>query len=483
MRALSDLQARILKEEFPHLHLDSDSDIERYFELRSLGRQGEALGIYNARLRKKYPDDAKRAILLGYYRSRDPRFSSMLRESHIALADRLIRRTVTIIDTLTRDIETVDMTDAYPVIKLAEGLLSIISPDRFQAVAFCEKYCRLARLVNHKPAQMDATAELLRLYVNDTIESVQELKKAHEEKKRTRIAAERAGKERKKNQFDLSRIVFSPADVQKILIPEGITRTEDKVIAYCLRYWNRVSDPAFEKTIFLYSRKYRTKHSDIYLAVKNGRDHLWKDEEILNAVLANVVTGYYYSITGDVYLQRTWARYKAMVELPPAGGVQQELALPAAIVPPAPVKKPKRAATKARSPSGKPKKVIRAAKKVVPLKIERKPATERSPFANSIADIIKKKTGKTYTVYKELFFQKIRPAIRTTLSLSADKKGGLFTSRQNDAEELVYAFLYDNYNNPYQNWVESDSRKKCENLGYPIKDIEPIITRWIEDNR
>ena len=71
MRTLSELQKRILKTEFPDMNFESDTDIERYFELRSIGRQGDALDLYNSRLRRKYPNDEQRTLLMRYYRSHD----------------------------------------------------------------------------------------------------------------------------------------------------------------------------------------------------------------------------------------------------------------------------------------------------------------------------------------------------------------------------------------------------------------------------
>jgi hypothetical protein len=554
MRTLSDLQKRILTAEFPNMNFESDSDVERYFELRQMGRQADALNLYNTRLRRKFPDDAQRSLLIRYYRSHDYRYREILRDNMVALAERVLSRTTGIITLLTRDIDTVDMTDAYSVIKLAEGLLSIISPDRYQAIAFTEKYVRYAKILDYRHAQMERTAELIRLYVTDTIESVQDLKKEHDERRKQRV---RQQKDRNAQAtFDLSKVVFSPSDVARIMIPKTIIRTEDIVIAYCLKYWNLAFDIAFEKTIFLYSRKYHTKHNEIFQAIKTGRAHGWKDEEILNAVLANVVTGYYYNISGDLYLQRTWKRFQLYLQgdattdpqvsvnngiqilahnseaaIPQSRPVvesrtrevdtlsmiaqkahpssraikqsrveasrseriaaiqrvrnampardQQTASRPAAVAPTpvsglttgiltsAPV--PKQEAPKSRVflPGEKKAKVMPKApatafrqQKTEAARVNAE-STARTPafMPNSIADIIRKMTGKTYTVYKELFFKGIRPSIRAVLGSASGKKGSLFGNRQNDAEEIIYNFLFEHYNDPYQNWKESAERK------------------------
>lgn len=481
------------------MNFESDSDIERYFELRNSGRQGDALTLYNTRLRRKYPDEAQRTLLMRYYRSHDQRYHEILRDNMVNLAERAVSRTTSIIALLTKDIDAVDMTDAYSVIKLAEGLLSVISPDRYTAIAFTEKYVRYAKILDFRHAQMERTAELIRLYVTDTIESVQELKKEHEEKKRQNARA-LSHQKRTASGFDLSRITFNPADIAKILIPPTITRTEDIVIAYCIRYWNLFSDMAFEKTIFLYSRKYKTQHHEIFQAIKNGRMHGWKDEEILNAVLANVVTGYYYNISGDLYLQRAWTRYKLSAQGQVAIAAIPGGNLVTAGVPPVPKKARKarksgkilnarEAAT--RSDTLHPATRTKTVKPVTPFKPQKetvrknKPVLPASPafVPNSIADIIRKKTGKTYTVYKELFFRGIRPSIRTVLASASDKKGDIFGNRQNDAEEIIYNFLFEHYNDPYQNWKESGDRKKVEDRGYVLPEIEPVIEKWILENR
>lgn len=563
------------------MNFESDSDVERYFDLRKMGRQADALDLYNTRLRRKFPDDAQRTLLIRYYRSHDSRYHEILRDNMVALADRAVSRTTSIITLLTREIDTVDMTDAYSVIKLAEGLLSVISPDRYQAIAFTEKYVRYAKILNYRQSQMERTAELIRLYVTDTIESVQELKKEHDERRNQRARQQRA--RNAQASFDLSKVVFNPADIARILIPKNIVRTEDIVIAYCLKYWTLVSDIAFEKTIFLYSRKYHTKHNEIFQAIKTGCTHGWKDEEILSAVLANVVTGYYYNISGDLYLQRTWKRFKLYLQ-GDAGtdaqasvntGIQALSQSPSEAIPqtrtiatarpkeqdtlsliaqkahpssramrqsrvdasrseriaalqrirattqarqtqskaetgtvmpansvsavqtmvtrPAAILKPATASPQnTRSVAAERREIVPAqVASVAPFKVEKATSAKaksvvvpQSPVfvPNSIADIIRKMTGKTYTVYKELFFKGVRSSIRAVLGMSSDKKSSLFGNRQNDAEEIIYNFLFEHYNDPYQNWKDSGDRKKVEDLGYAIPALEPIVAGWIKDN-
>lgn len=497
------MQFKILKEEFPYLSFDTDSDIELYFEFRKMGKLKEALLLYNTKLRRKFPDDDMRAELLRCYRSHDPGFKQLLYECIVVLAEKVENRIFYIISVLTENVRSVKISDAYSVIRFAESLLSIISPDRMKAVGFTEKYARYATLLDFKAKEMNRTAELIRMYITDTVESIQDLKRERE----ARYQIEQ--KKKKEALFvDFSKIHFSAHDVARILIPHNISRTEDSVIAYCLKYWNQVFDPAFERIIVLYSKKYRTKHSEIFFAIKNGREHGWKDEEILNAVLSSVVTGYYYNISGDLYLQRTWRYYKAGLEAAASENQTEKEPSPSAGQSVRHEKenisrlKPEKShgekgvekssgegmdAGKVAGPDERPEEKKAGGEKnsketskksVRNMKNSHK---EKSFVPNSVADIIKKLSGKTYTVYKEIFFQEVRSSIREELSVCAGKKiPGIFSSHQNAAEDIVFNYLMSHYDDPYQNWMTSQDKKKVDSLGFNLKTIEPIVSRWIK---
>lgn len=195
-------------------------------------------------------------------------------------------------------------------------------------------------------------------------------------------------------------------------------------------------------------------------------------------MLSNVVSGYYYSISGDAYLQRVWAHYRqALPVVAPVISMQDG-------APTQKIKKPKSYASR------KPKRVIPHTQKKKEIHIPRASVIRKDQqkivsniTANSISDMIRKLTGKTYTVYKELFFKNIRPAIRIVLASSTDKKGSIFNNTQNDAEELIYGFLFTHYNNPYQNWTKSPEYNQIEKMGYSIPEIEPIIDSWVKSSR
>jgi hypothetical protein len=128
--------------------------------------------------------------------------------------------------------------------------------------------------------------------------------------------------------IDLSAVVFSANDLARIEIPP-FSRIEDQILGYCIKYWNTMDDPAFERILFLYSRKYGRKNYDVYMSIRRGRQAKHRDDEILASIMSVLITGYYYSIQGDLYLQRNWNAIKHalanqnQVKAPPAPEAKQ----------------------------------------------------------------------------------------------------------------------------------------------------------------
>ena len=309
-----------------------------------------------------------------------------------------------------------------------------------------------------------------------------------------------------------------------------------------MKYWDRYTDGAFENMLLLYSRKYGTNHYAVFHAVKIGRLRNWKDEELLHAVLANVAQGYYYSITGDLYLQRAWKQLKLKME--PA--TPEMKALPAPAVKKAKLIKQRgkktaakkignitevsshereekqaeksvllRAASASHTAISKSKNIAKTAdavvpeskksvktvvtgskpevssvKSAVPIKslsnqpasVQIYPINSSKELPMSIAETVKKVTGKSYGIYRELFFREVRSAIRTILQHSAIQKLSFFGSEQNDAENIIYEFLETNYDNPYQQWQGSTEQSEVSEQGFRIDSLEPIIRLWAKEN-
>ena len=564
VKRLTELDIYILKQEFPGLSLTEDPDIERYFEFRALNRQAEALKLYNTRLIHRYPDARMRVLLMTYYRKHDARFQVLLTDSLAQLAAKTIIEVKKVIIFFTKTIAPLKDAKVYTLIQVCEKVISAISADRFAAINFTEKYVRYAARLNYYEKDMRQAADTLRMYITDTISSVREFReeRARESREQNRYAA----KKQQAAGIDFSKIHFTKEQIAAITIARSITRTEDQVLAYTIKYWNRFDDGAFENMLLLYSRKYGTNHFSIFQAVKIGRIRKWKDEELLHAVLSNVARGYYYSIAGDLYLQRSWKQLKLKlgigeqqhssaakhtvknpeqekvlqkktplhkkpmqqaVQTKPekkASSVIPKTGKPEAAVQSAEknaVQKPKKAAvTKSRTLTTAPAQPLQKEQKPIapsPIPAQRKDAIPRQQEAAqintvqssttlltsdtnqpspphiyplnepketplSIADTVKKVTGKSYGIYRELFFKEVRSAIRTILQYSAVQKLSFFGTEQNHAENIIYDFLETNYDNPYQQWQGSQAQADVLAQGFRIDSLEPIIRRWAKDN-
>ena len=109
------------------------------------------------------------------------------------------------------------------------------------------------------------------------------------------------------------------------------------------------------------------------------------------------------------------------------------------------------------------------------------PINETKGLPVSIAETVKKVTGKSYGVYRDLFFKEVRSAIRTILQHSAVQKLSFFGTEQNDAENIIYEFLETNYDNPYQQWQSSAEQAAVFEQGFRIHSLEPIIRLWAQN--
>lgn len=538
MRQLTELDVYILKQEFPQLSLTEDPDIERYFEFRSLNRQAEALRLYNTKLTHRYPDKKMRVSLMTYYRKHDYRFHILLTDSLAQLADRTIVQVKRVIVFFAHTIAPLKRAEVYTIIKVCEKVINAISPDRFAAIGFTEKYARYAEKLKFHIVDMRQAADIIRMYITDTISSVREYREERN-RKDAQAKARKAIQKAQASVIDFSKIVFTKEQITSIIIPSSITRIEDKVLAYTMKYWHLYADGAFENIVLLYSRKYGTNHYAVFHAIKVGRLRNWKDEELLHAVLANVAQGYYYSISGDLYLQRTWKQLKLNMAPPipqtkeqptssakkttkkaaaqttvkedkaysakrtqkqagklvPANAVfSSEAAVPAAkkVSQPAVAavaesnQRAKTAATasisisEAGTPSVKPAPEQATGGKTA-ASVQIYPINSPKGLPVSIAETVKKVTGKSYGIYRDLFFQEVRSAIRTILQHSAVQKISFFGTEQNNAETIIYQFLEANYDNPYQQWQGSKEQAEVFAQGFRIDSLESIIRLWAKD--
>lgn len=542
--SILELETELLRTEYPQLSPDHDPDIERYYDLRSLGRSADALVLYQSRLVPRYPDDQFRTQILRAYRTHSPHYGELLKAAYHQLGQRVLERTKKLIKYIAVKADSFDETDVYSTIKTADAILAFLPRERFEAVMAIERLHRYAERLWYCEKSMAKAEALIRAYVTESLSIVEEERQRRREaearsqaEERRRLVAQdkaellkqqrmRSLAERQKAlqeaqrstrlhkapganaqtpqvHINLNAIRFSAADLARIQIPPTLTSIEDKTLAFCFKYWNLVHDSAFERILFLYSRKYNSKHYEVFSAIQRGRLSGKRDEEILAAVMSILITGYYYSIQGDRYLQQQWTLLKAKLE-----GNEKNLAV---------------------SPSGEPKSSAQKRRKRTPVaaKSRRQPGPQArkplgsttggstasgstagkgpqvqargqirlqankqsNPSADSGSSEAVKKTlenpvrrfsvserlmhlsGRSYDVYQDLFLAHVRQAIRRVLG----KGRGLFFSLPQEAEDLVYEYLKRNYNNPYMNWEQSQERKQLEALGFQLSALETII--------
>ena len=273
------IRREILERVFPDLRYGGDPDVERYFELRAAGRMLDALAVYTGRLKPRYPDDGKRVTLLKLYRLRSPSYHEFLEGLLMERADFIIARLKANIDALAGPLDGVPLKDTYAVLKAVERVARLLPGDETAALAFVGTYDEYAKILSYRYADMTKLAYLLsefyrqaRLDEDESPDFVELSRREAEERRREAEERER------KNFFDLSKIEFDAADVRRIEIPAGLERDEDKVLAYCHRYWAYAGDPGFERIIWLYSKKYGTRHYEVFKAIKTGRERKYSED-------------------------------------------------------------------------------------------------------------------------------------------------------------------------------------------------------------
>jgi hypothetical protein len=534
---IPEIQDELLRLEYPFLLPDHDPDIERYYHLRSTGRSQDALSLYQVRLKPRYPDDEFRIWLMRCYRSRDPAYKSLLAKAYRALGERSLERTKRIILYIAEKADNYNRKDVYATIKAAEDILIMLPSDRYEAVAGIERFLRYAQVLQFYEKSLSRAADLVRSYLTESLTVVvEEIRRrehirleAMEQERRRLVRADWEEYHRQKKYggplIDLSAVTFSPADLSRIEIPRILTRVEDQALAYCVKYWNLINDAAFERILFLYSRKYGTKNYDVFLAIRRGIHNKKRDDEILASVMSSLVTGYYYSIQGDIYLQRSWNILKASLQQRAAAPTSPALPAPKAAVRSGgdvPVQEePRRRSKTGREKDKKalfrkefPRKKTKAADQPPRLQggPEAKPragaeaavlsretglppasnkgkqsgnvpgrpgkgprrartASRLKPAGGSVADRLRELSGRSYDLYQDRFLAKTRVAIRKALSTG---RGRFFTPPEK-AEDLIYGFLRDHYADPYMNWEESAERTALRDLGFELESLIPII--------
>jgi len=566
-----EIRHRLVSAVFPELRYGDDPDLDRYLELRKDGRVSDALAVYNGALRSRYPSDGDRALLIAMKRLRDPRWTALQSRLLDALADRIEARvaanSAAILDATGR----AGSRDAWGSLGAVEAILSRFGSQNSTdiAIAAVEQHLRLARLIEEGDSKwrsivrgLDRALRLLEEYAalsNFESPDAQDFvarSRAIEERKRTMArprafvasaddsidfvassrARERSRKREKENRhrfFDLERIRFTTEERAAIELDALPPRHEDIVIAWCAKYWRASLDPRFERTVFLFSSKYRTRHFEILRELRMARLMRRSDDEILTALSSLLSTGYSYSVTGDIYMQRRWSAVKAGLSqavtdptvrtIAPSAHAAKKIRTVKHVAPPATTPPPRArssaqvavarhgtasahriAESKARLSSGDP----RAARQYVaesskapfsrsaetrrspallrrrsagPIALER-PTTSAEPVrkldlpaTGSISDRIRRLSGRQYDVYRNIFLEKVRDSIRRALLGSKTKISGIFDTGMNDAEDAIFGFIAAHYEDPFMDWPSSRERSFVESLGFSLASLDGIV--------
>jgi hypothetical protein len=488
---LREIQEELFRQEYPQLLAGSDPDIERYCYLRSSGQGRQALIIYQRYLKPRYPDDVLRMALLRSYRNRDPLYPRLLAVAYHRLAERALERVRRLIEYISLNIKACDTQNVYSTIRTIEDILRFFPREQYEAVSGMDRMYRYAQVLDFQVKPMEQAAEMVRSYLSRSLPVVEEERRRRQREQSRRESAPAA--------IDFSAVVFSGEDLKRIEIPPGLSRIEDQTLAYCAKYWNLIDDVSFEQILFLYSRKYRTKNHTVYMAIRQGRGANHRDEEILTSVMSLLVTGYYYSIQGDRYLQQKWREIRLTIDnrtvpaVKPAARPPAAAPIPAeAALKPAPARPPVSAASTPAEAALKPAAVpaVKPAPAAVPaLKpVSTRPAAAKPPAkpaavsmsvpagaaaspAGSVSDRLRQLSGRSYDLYQDRFLAQARPAIRRVLGAGK----GLFFTLPEKVEDLVYGYLRDHYSDPYMNWAESDEFRLLTDQGFRLSSLNPVI--------
>jgi hypothetical protein len=564
----SETRREIVAAVFPELRHGDDPVLERYLELRKQGKVVAALALYNGALRAMYPEDSSRIRLISLRRENNPAWRTYQARLLDELAAGIARRVEANADTLLDTFRPGSLGNAWAALGAVDGLLRRLScvdaPDR--ALAVVDRHLLLVRIVecNNKNSSrvrgLERATDLLREYVAlSTLEKPGEqdfvarslaleerrrltggpssrVQSWHEDGQdfvalsRAREEARKAGERNRARFFDLERLRFSARERDLVELRNPPPRHEDLVLAWCHKYWRLAIESGFERTVFLYSRKFGTRHFDIFREIRLGRLRGREDDEILTALSSLLSTGYSYSVTGDLYMQRRWKLLKASLfdEIPvaaPATKVQ----VPSGSMPPAvssrraapaqiPVRAPnpgpanRRVTRQARTPvANKPRITIAKATSLsapyttgpgktffpgtssrapqgTAVKQRLAPRLTSQPLAietvdhrsgGSISDRIRRLSGRQYDVYRNIFLDRLRDDIRRRLLAVRSRPAGIFDTGANEAEDIIFAFMSARYEDPFMDWEASPERRLVERLGFPMPTLDGIIEdRW-----
>ncbi|HOT58128.1 MAG TPA: hypothetical protein P5519_07085 [Spirochaetia bacterium] len=506
---IQEVNRQVLELVYPELKYGEDPDIERYFDYRSQGRMFDALVIYQSKLKPRYPDDAKRIELLSLYRKKSPLFSQYLYELLSERADSIIKQLKINLDTMLMPIENISLKNTYRVLKAVETIARLLPENNEQALNMLSFYETVSQTLQYRYKEFKKLSELLTDFYEQTAIKELEAFDFLSLNESALLEQKRREEEYRKheNYFDISKIEFDETDKQAIEISPRLERNEDKVLAFCYKYWLRIDDAAFERIVFLYSQKYHSKHYDIFRTIKFCRKRKYSDDDILTMVATALSTDYSYTVQGDIYMQETWRRLKASLygtgklnatvpvttqsKLPgtnqnksgsalnhkkSSAHLRTEKPLSRKTVP---VLKPIEKAVpknKTNNEAQSLAKELEQRRKLLTRPVSStKQDTVHLIYTGSISDKVRKISGRSYDVFQDLFFSKVRTFIQDALHKARIPGSKVPGDKLNMAEDLVYACMKKNYLNTYFDWPNSHEYRQLKEYGFDLQTLDGII--------
>ena len=461
-----------------------DKDISLYVSLIEDKKYKEACFVYEKRLIPRYPDELKRVRIIRYFRKKDIRFSEIYAGAVREIFEKIVASVKKLINYISSTFEG-ENKNPYEILKKIDIALKIIPSAKGEGYAFVEKLGTYSVLLNYMPEKFNIALDILKRYFDNTLF----VKVKIEDKSKNLKLADQdtyPKEEKKKVTIDLDKIVFTDEEIKMICINSDIKARALQVLSYCRLYWRQIFNHDFEKKIFLYSKKYDTKHFRIYQIIKNYRIKKIADEVIILEIYSFLASTYQYNLKEDLFMQRLWKQIK------PADVPENRVA--AAVK----VKAKEEADTKKKTDI---KKKADTKKKAVAVKAgtkeKEKEKKQEEAEGKRLRTLRYKTDAKLYTLHDRidklsrgnLFnahdeFNKLLPNHVDKYLAKHWKK-----SAQKDpyilkgASYIIITFITDNYNVVSPDWEGSLSNKEVINIGFRVTELETIVMSCIEELR
>ncbi len=456
---------KILLEECPSFNqYGFDTDIGLYISLINNRKYALAKTLYDKKLAVRYPDEKNRIEIIRYYRRNDPRFRDVYLDSVRELVERIILSVKKIIDHIAWLFEG-NTSNPYELLKKIDRALQIVPTERSSAERFIRKLSRYSVLLNYNTEKFMNGADILGRYFDNTL-FVKKTVRPKTERKKGKTGKSDIAEEKKKITIDLDAVEFSEKDISMICINSAITKRTYQVIAYCRHYWKQVYNHDFEKKIFLYSKKYSTRHFKIFSLIKNGRIKKLSDDVILLELYCLISNGYQYSISEDLLMQRLWKKIKPVDQIV------------------------RKKTSRAYSP---PVISLPVAEKREKSEKKKKPVKQPASTGGKIhiKDIGKQSLRKKLDLlsFREVFdahavFDTLLPGyVEKYLVKHRRKESGKDPYVLKGAKYIILNYIKNNYDSIIHDWNGSLEKKEVTNIGFIVPEIETIIALCLEEVR